>query len=194
MSNEKEIIASVLSGNVEAYADLVRLHQAKVRIICLGFLLQGSEADDAAQDTFIKAYESLASYKGDASFGTWISHIASNHCLDLLRTRQRRPTDSLDALSDQQGDALQQLLAHPPNEKGYDKEELELLGKVFASLPEEERRVLILREMDELSYDEIASKLQCSLDAVKGRLKRARQHLTARAQPFFDTSSDLKRP
>lgn len=194
MSAESKLIASILAGDVEAYAELIRQHQAKVRTICLGFLTNLSEADDAAQDTFIKAYESLASFKGDSSFGTWIVHIASNHCLDLLRTRQRHQTDSLDALVDQHGDALQALFRKTTSPKTYDRDELELLAKVFASLPEEERQVLVLRELDELAYDEIASKLQCSLDAVKGRLKRARQHLSAKCSHFLDTSSELPRP
>jgi len=61
-----------------------------VRLICLALVHDPSEADDAAQDVFLKTYKALASFKGEASFGTWISHIASNHCRDLLRTSQRR--------------------------------------------------------------------------------------------------------
>jgi RNA polymerase sigma-70 factor, ECF subfamily len=180
---DKEIVQAVLAGDVEAYSQLIQAHQARVRLICLGFLASASDADDAAQDAFMKAYESLSSFKGDAAFGTWISRIASNHCLDLLRARKRHHTDSLDALMDQKGDSLQRLVENPPEE--YSRDDFELLGKVFGTLPEEERKVLILREAEELSYEQIASKLQCSLDAVKGRLKRARQHLMEKAGRFL---------
>ncbi len=190
---EQELIASVLSGDTDAFATLVNTHQARVRIICLGYLFNASEADDAAQDIFIKAYERLSSFKGDAAFGTWISRIAANHCLDLIRAHKRHHTDSLEALSEQHGDALANLLKPESGERSLSAEDREVLGKVFAALPEEEREILLLREVEELSYDEIASNLRCSLDAVKGRLKRARQRLTEAGKKWLDTSIELKR-
>jgi RNA polymerase sigma-70 factor (ECF subfamily) len=192
--NEKEIIAAVRAGDTDAFAQLVRTNQAKVRLVCLSLLRNVSEADDAAQDAFVKSYESLASFKGEASFGTWVSHIASNHCRDLLRARQRHKTDSLDAIIDQSGEQIQRLLDDPSSERAYTPEDLELLGRLLGGLSEEDREILLLRETEEMSYEEIASRLQCSLDAVKGRLKRARQTLIDKFRSLVDTSGAAKRP
>lgn len=191
--NEKEAISAVLNGEAEAFTLLVQTHQARVRLVCLGFLLNVSEAEDAAQDAFIKAYESLGTFKGDSSFSTWISRIASNHCLDILRARKRHQTDSLDALQDAQGDAFEKFLKKIDQTEVYDREHLELLTQILAALPEEERQILLLREVEEMSYEHIALNLQCSLDAVKGRLKRARARLTEIGRKWFDTSGQPSR-
>lgn len=186
--DEKAILRAVRNGDAEAFAQFIQVYQSKVRLVCLGYLLNPSEADDAAQDAFIKAYQSLNSFKGDSSFSTWVCRIASNHCLDILRTRKRRQTDSLDALQEAQGDAVESFLNKAEQEAPYDTDDLQLLTQVLASLPEEERNILLLREVEEMSYEQIASKLQCSLDAVKGRLKRARARLADISRNWFDTT------
>lgn len=190
--NEAEIIEAIITGDAEVFAELVRAHQARVRLSCLVFLGNKDEADDAAQDIFVKAFKSLAGFKGDASFETWLLRIADNHCRDLLRTRKTRPTVSLDALLAEKGDALEGLLSRisgvgetPP----YSSQDLELLGRLFSALPQEDRDVLALREVERLSYEEMAQRLSCSLDAVKGRLKRARATLSDKCRHFLDTSA-----
>lgn len=192
MRSETEIISAVLGGEIEAFADLVRAHQARVRLACLVRLGNAAEADDAAQDVFVKAFKGLAGFKGEASFVTWILRIADNHCRDILRSRAAHRTDSLDAILAEKGEAFEALLARagskvesPP----YTPQDLELLGRLLAALSEEDRVILAMREVDELSYEEIAQKLQISLDAVKGRLKRARQTLIDKGRHIRDTSA-----
>lgn len=188
MPNEQETIEAVLSGDVEAFSGLVRANQARVRLICLAYLGRAQEADDAAQDVFVKAFQGLENFKGDASFETWIVRIADNHCLDLLRTKKRHRTESLDALLEAKGDAFDGLLSRmnsADNPPPYSPEDLDLLGRIFAALPEDDREILTLREVEELPYEEIATRLDCSLDAVKGRLKRARQTLIEKCRKFF---------
>ncbi len=185
--NEKEVTLAVKKGDTEAFAALVLAHQARVRFLCLGFLRNREEADDAAQDIFIKAFQALGQFKEEASFGTWVGRIAANHCRDLWRQKARQPTESLDTLIENEGEAFQQLFdpsrsASPPTNT---PEELELLGRLLASLPEEEREILTLSEVEQLSYAAMAARLQCSLDAVKGRLKRARQHVQEKCRTFF---------
>jgi RNA polymerase sigma-70 factor (ECF subfamily) len=192
--NENETIAAVLAGDVEAYSELVRLHQARVRLVCLALLHNPSEADDAAQEAFLKAYRSLPSFKHQASFGTWISQIAANHCRDLLRKTQRQKTDSLDALIERHGDEFAAFLGTESGAEQDNDANRRLLGQVFASLDAEDREILLLRELQDLSYEQIASNLRCSLDAVKGRLKRARQRLNAAFGRFLDTSQQIPRP
>jgi RNA polymerase sigma-70 factor (ECF subfamily) len=191
LATDADIIDAVLSGDAEAFAGLVRAHQARVRLACLVFLGNKDEADDAAQDVFVKAFKSLNSFKGEASFETWVLHIAHNHCRDLLRSRKARRTESLDALLSEKGEAFEGLLsrfASQGDSPPLSTQDMTLLGRLFSALPPEDREILVLREVEMLSYQEIALKLHITLDATKGRLKRARQALLDKCRHFLDTS------
>lgn len=181
------IIQVVLGGNSEAFAELIRRYQARLRLACSIRLGNSSEGDDAAQAVFVKAFQNLKHFKGESSFETWLHRIAENHCLDLLRSRQRHKTESLDALLDEKHDALEAFLTRSElsPKTSYSPDELALLSHLLGALPKEARDILLLREVEELSYDEIALRLNCSLDAVKGRLKRARQALVEKSDVFF---------
>ena len=190
-----QIIRAVLDGNREAYAELVRLHHARVLSLCLSLLLDKAEAEDAAQETFLKAFNALHQYKRNASFTAWLCRIASNHCFDVLRKRKRQKTDSLDQLLDQSDEASgdrQTQIAAPP-ERGAEREEkLAWAMKMLSSLSADHRQILLLREVDELSYDQIAAVLRCSLDSVKSRLWRARRQLQQTARHFLNEDSFIQ--
>lgn len=180
---DRDVVARVLGGDAESYADLIRRHQGRVRGLCLSLLGDPAAADDAAQDVFLKAYRSLSDFRSDAAFSTWIYRIASNHCLDVLRSRARRRSDSLEALLEQEGSRVRALLAGPGPAGAL--EDRDLAARMLASLPEEQRLALTLREMQGLSYVEIAKAMDCSVDSVKGRLKRARHDLQSRLRHFL---------
>jgi RNA polymerase sigma-70 factor (ECF subfamily) len=185
---DAELIEAVRNGDSRAFAPLVRNYEARIRRLCYSYLLEMSEADDAAQDVFIKAYEGLAQFRENVSFVAWLSRIATNHCLDLLRKRSRRKTDSLDALIDAKGDPT----VAPEPDLARDQEAAsnqQIAKKVLEQLPPNYREVLVLRELDGLSYEEIAQVLNCSLDAVKARLKRARAELQEKARHYFPNES-----
>lgn len=187
-----QIIQAVLKGDREAYAELIRAHHARILSLCLSMLLDRSEADDAAQEVFVKAFASLYQYKQDLSFQAWLYRIASNHCLDLLRKKKRQKTDSLDSLLEQKGDHLEDLAARTADlgRRIEEKEEkVQLALRVLSYVSPEQRQILILRELDGLSYEEISAVLHCSLDAVKARLKRARQQLQEKARHFLEQRS-----
>ncbi len=169
-----DIVLKVLAGDRDAYAVLVRTYQERVRGYCLGMLANSSMADDAAQEVFIKAYQGLGSFKGNASFSTWLYRITANHCADVLR-KLKRKTESWEALLEKDGDKIELLLAVSPEK--MDDGNSELIGRILAHLTEKSREALVLREMHGLSYQEMAAALDCTVDAVKGRLKRAREEL-----------------
>ena len=181
--DDKRTVESVLSGNRDAFADLVRAYQARVQRYCLLLLRNPTDAEEAAQDVFVKAYRSLDQFRSEASFLTWAGRIAHNHCMDLLRQRTRRKTESLDAIVDENGTPLVNRLAEPERTERQD-ELTEAVPKLLATLKEEYREILVLRELQELSYDDIAKSLKCSLDTVKSRLKRARAEFHDRAMKF----------
>lgn len=178
-----ELIAAVRHGSRDAFVLLVRKHQTKVRTLCRSVLLDASAAEDAAQDVFLKVYSHLGSFRGDALFSTWLYRIAVNHCRDLLRKDCRFKEKSWEALSSAQQDAIS-LAAHQilPDEA---LETRDVIVHLLSSLSTEHREVLCLRDIQDLSYEEIACSLDCSLDAVKGRLKRARAELLAKSRHFF---------
>lgn len=124
---------------------------------------------------FLKAYRNLNRFRGEASFATWLHRLAANHCLDMLRRDHRRPTQPLEAASSttEPGNLITLL------------EDADLIARVLAQLPPDYRLILTLREAQGLSYEEIAQTLECSLDAVKARLRRAREALTHAAQHFL---------
>jgi len=188
VDNENSIIDAVRSGDVEAFGILLRAHQTRVRLACLVLLGNEHEADDAAQDVFLKAFKGLEDFRGDSAFGTWILKVAHHHCLDLLRMRTRHSAESLDALLEEKGDAFESLLARSRSDNEvplHSPEDRQLLGRLFAALPEDDRQILVLSEVEGLAYKEIAEHLSCSLDAVKGRLKRARQTLIEKCRKYF---------
>jgi len=184
-----EIVQAVQRGEREAYAGLVRRHQQGVFRLCLAILLNKVEAEDAAQETFFKAFVSLERYTEDHSFQAWLCRIASNHCLDLLRKRTRQRTDSLDGFLEAGGDQAEGLIigqapdTASPLESG---DKMALAAKALSELSPSQRQILVLREIEGLSYDQIVEALGCTLDAVKARLRRARQALQSRARHFSD--------
>lgn len=135
-----------------------------------------SPAEDACQEVFIKAYRSLERFKNAASFSTWIYRIASNHCLDLLRREAREKTDSLEALLESEGGQIRAIIPSDPD-SSLAAENRDLVHRVLNQLPPDYRLMLVLRETQGLSYEELAETLDCSLDSVKSKLKRARQAL-----------------
>jgi RNA polymerase sigma-70 factor, ECF subfamily len=182
--NDQELIQSILSGQKELYGELIRQYHKKVMGYCLSMLSNHTEAEEAAQDIFVKAYHALEKFKGNSSFSTWLYRITTNHCLDLLRKRNRRRTISWDGLVEQEGEQIHRLFSTAHTGESQ-TENLELIDKILSTLPKDYRMILTLREADGLEYQEIAEVLGCSLDAVKGRLARARKQLQANLRHFL---------
>lgn len=155
-----------------------------MRAHCLMMLSNFAEAEDAAQDVFIKAYQSLGQFRGKAAFSTWLYRITANQCNDILRKKQRAKTESWEALLEKEGDTIEAALG--ASESKFPEETAEMLAKVLAYLPEKSREVIVLREIQGMNYQELSEALSCTLDAVKSRLKRARQELEIRMRHFLE--------
>ena len=178
---DDEIIRSVRAGRRDDYAQLVRKYQLRVRRLCVAVLADAALADDAAQEIFLKAYRGLKTFRGQAAFSTWLYRIAANHCADVLRRRAREPTESWEALIEQHGEQIERLLARSPDPKAS-VAAADLVRKVLSHLTPADRLLLTLREAEGLSYQELAETLRCSVDAIKARLRRARQRLLKRTR------------
>ena len=189
--DEQDLIEKVLSGDTDAYAQIVRSHQAKVLGLCTSLLGDAHQGEDAAQEIFIKVYQALRSFQGNSKFSTWLYRISANHCKDLLRKRSRQKTESLDALIEKSGDQVQNLW-EPSFDPRNAADASHLLEKLLSILSADERLILTLREVQGLSYLEIAETLKCSLDAVKSRLRRARETLEEKT-PAYRQAGDTFR-
>jgi len=176
---ETELIRQVREGSTDLFSELVRRHETPLYRVCLATLGDPDEAEEAAQEVFIKAFHSLAGFKGESAFLTWVTRIAINHCRDLLRKRKRRSFIPLDLFTSGEAKHPKELVVDSPLAP---PEGLGRARAVLDALSEADREILILCEIEELSYEEIATTLKITLDGVKGRLKRARQRVRALLQ------------
>jgi RNA polymerase sigma-70 factor (ECF subfamily) len=172
-------------GDGDAFAELIRRHHGQVLALCRSMMPDADSAEDAAQEVFLKAYRSLKSFRGDAAFSTWLYRVGSNRCLDLLRSAGRAKSQSLDALLEDEGERIHALMSESGPERGA--ADAELVGRVLAALPENYRLILTLREVNGLDYNELCEALDCTLDAVKARLRRARAEFTEKLRHIEGT-------
>jgi RNA polymerase sigma factor (sigma-70 family) len=175
--DEQALIASAQKGDVRAFNQLVLLYQSMAYNLAYRILSDPDAAADATQDAFVSAFKAMRKFRG-GSFKAWILRIVTNACYDQLRIKQRRPTDSLDNLPVEQ-DHIAHLRdpAEQPDEL-VERQELNLVIQAgILSLPAEQRVILVLSDVQGLSYQEIADVANLSLGTVKSRLSRARAKL-----------------
>ena len=183
MTQEEELrlIRLVLAGETEAFEALVLAHEKNVYNLALRMTGDPQDAEDMAQEAFLKAYRSLGDFRGESRFSVWLYRVVSNVCLDFLRRRSRRPSVSLTE-EDDEGEELQRDV---PDER-FSPEALlerkltrEAVRAGLRELPEEQRQILLLREIEGLSYEEIGEILDLEPGTVKSRIFRARKRLCA---------------
>ena len=171
---ESELIGSVLAGDPAAFTPIVERHQTAVYHLCYRMLGNASEAEDAAQEAFVRAYSQLDRYDPARPFKTWLFAIASHYCIDRLR-RRRWQWLSID------DEMLPLRTAAPgPEDLALRHERQDEVAAWLALLPPKDRRAIVLHYWGGLSYAEIASVLGASVSAVKSRLHRARVTLGSR--------------
>lgn len=170
--SEAENLALARQGNQEAFTSIVETYQNPVYNLCYRMLGNSQSAEDAAQETFWRAYNNLGHYDTDRPFATWLLSIAAHYCIDQQR-RKRLPTVDLDEIIEFNAEDP----APNPERAFLDAEFSEDIQRQLAGLNENDRAVLVLRYFYEFSEDEICQTLSITKSAVKSRLHRARQHM-----------------
>jgi len=186
---DQELVEKVQSGDKTAYDHLVRKYQHKIILLVNRYVKDPSEAQDIAQEAFIKAYRALGNFRGDSAFYTWLYRIAINTAKNYLVSRARRHTEfEVDVYEAEQVQNLPQL-------KGLDTPERELLNdeiinaiqSAIDKLPEDMRVAIMLREFEGMSYEEIAQTMECPVGTVRSRIFRAREAIDNKLQPLLET-------
>lgn len=175
---EAELIQAARSGDQEAFARLVETHQGKVYALAYRMTGNREDAADLTQEAFLNAWRGLASFQSQSAFATWLYRLTSNACIDFLRREKRRSALSITVEDDaQERQAEIPDLRHSPEQELERQESRQAVRQGLAALSSEHREVLVLRELEGLSYQEIAQQLGLEEGTVKSRIARARMSL-----------------
>ncbi len=185
---DKELVLRVQQGDKSAYDLLVIKYQHKIIQLVNRYVKDPSEAQDVAQETFIKAYRALGNFRGDSAFYTWLYRIAINTAKNYLVARARRGFDSqVDVQDAEQIENAPQLQGmETPERLLLNDEIVEVIKTAIDKLPEEMRIAIMLREFEGMSYEEIALAMDCPVGTVRSRIFRAREAIDNKLTPLLD--------
>jgi len=193
---DQQIVERVQRGEKQAFDLLVIKYQRKLARLISQFIRDSGEVEDVTQEAFIKAYRALPSFRGDSAFYTWLYRIGINTAKNFLVSQSRRaPTntqsfDSEDAENFEEGGNLREL--NTPESELMSKQIAQTVNLTLDELPEELRTAIILREIEGLSYEEIASVMNCPIGTVRSRIFRAREAISEELRPLLGTSKDKR--
>lgn len=178
-----------------AFDLLVRKYQHRIAALIGRYIRDWSECQDVAQDTFIRAYRAIGNFRGDAQFYTWLHRIAVNTAKNHLAAHNRRPpTDDIEIGDAELYDGGARLRDTDTPERELMRQEMELtVMRAVDALPEELRMAITLREVDGLSYEEIAKRMDCPIGTVRSRIFRAREAIDAQLRPLLDNPKQAER-
>ncbi len=186
--SDQDLVRASRRGDEEAFRELVERYQRKVVAVALGMVHNRDDAVEIAQETFVKAYENLDRFKGESSFYTWLYRIVVNRAIDFQRRERRHPTVGLEDWSGG-GENYEEVLKEERLTDPYQETESREVGaRVTAAINEltpDHKAVILLREVEGLSYEEISRVMQCSKGTVMSRLHYARKKLQKRLKDFL---------
>jgi RNA polymerase sigma-70 factor (ECF subfamily) len=192
---DQQLVERAQRGDKHAFELLVAKYQRKLARLLSRLIRDPAEVEDVAQEAFIKAYRALPSFRGESAFYTWLYRIGINTAKNYLVAMGRRaPTttefDSEDAENFEDGDQLRDV--NTPENELMSKQIAQTVNATMEALPEELRTAIVLREIDGLSYEEIATVMNCPIGTVRSRIFRARETIAERLRPLLDTSKDKR--
>lgn len=197
--SEKEVdsalVARVQQGDKTAFDLLVRKYQRKIMRLLSRMIRDPADLEDVAQETFIKAYRALGQFRGESAFYTWLYRIAINTARNWLSASGRRPSGS-GMLENEDGETFSETDnlsdISTPESVLASREIAATVNAVIEELPEELRTAIVLREIEGMSYDEIAQTMNCPIGTVRSRIFRAREAIAARLRPLLDTDQERR--
>ena len=192
---DQRLVERVQRGDKKAFELLVAKYQRKLNRLLSRFIRDPSEVEDVSQEAFIKAYRALPSFRGDSAFYTWLYRIAVNTAKNYLVAAGRRaPTstaiDSEEAESFEEGHQLRHM--NTPEAELMSKQVAATVNQTMEALPEELRIAITLREIEGMSYEDIAAAMSCPIGTVRSRIFRARETIAAKIRPMLGTAKDKR--
>jgi RNA polymerase sigma-70 factor (ECF subfamily) len=186
--SDLELVRRAQKAERGAFDLLVLRYQHKVVKLVARLLRDPAEAEDVAQEAFVKAYRALGSFRGDSAFYTWLYRIAVNTARNSIASRQRRPLDYEADLSESEQTAVASRMRHTdtPEANLLSEEIRTTVNRAVEQLPEDLRTAIILREVEGLSYEEIAAAMDCPVGTVRSRIFRAREAIDRDLKPLLD--------
>ena len=192
---DQRLVERVQNGDKHAFDLLVINYQRKLARLLSHFIRDAAEVEDVTQEAFIKAYRALPSFRGDSAFYTWLYRIGINTAKNFLVSQGRKvPTiegiNNEDAEDFEDNSLLKEV--NTPESELMSKQIAQTVSKSLDALPEELRSAIVLREIDGLSYEEIASIMNCPVGTVRSRIFRAREAISEQLRPLLGTSKDRR--
>jgi RNA polymerase sigma-70 factor (ECF subfamily) len=192
---DRQLVERVQQGDKRAFDLLVEKYWRKLTRLLSRMVRDSGEVEDIAQETFIKAYRALPQFRGDAAFYTWLYRIGVNTAKNYLAAKSKAmPTVSEQAAPDEEGTedrwAVQDIAT--PESELLSKQVAMAVNEAVEALPEELRTAITLREMEGLSYEEIAQMMNCPIGTVRSRIFRAREAIAAKLRPILGTAQDTR--
>ena len=186
--NDQQLVERVQKGDKAAFDLLVRKYQHRVLKLVSRFVNDAAEAEDVAQEAFLKAYRALPAFRGDSAFYTWLYRIAINTAKNTLVSNRRRPIDFDLDLQDPEHHDRQALLKDADTPEGVllTDEIRGVVERALEQLPDDLRTAIVLRELEGLSYEEIAEAMDCPVGTVRSRIFRAREAIDKKLKPLLD--------
>ncbi len=190
-----ELVRRVQRGDSAAFDLLVRKYQHRIAALIGRYIPDWSECQDVAQETFIRAYRAIGNFRGDAQFYTWLHRIAVNTAKNhLIASNRRPPGGDIDVEDAEQYDTGVRLRDTDTPERELMRQQLEqTVMRAVEALPEELRLAITLREVDGLSYEEIAERMDCPIGTVRSRIFRAREAIDQEMRPLLDNEDNVER-
>ena len=190
-----DLVKRVQAGDSAAFDLLVRKYQHRVAALIGRYIPDWSECQDVAQEAFLRAYRAIGNFRGDAQFYTWLHRIAVNTAKNHLVAHNRRPpTDDIDVSDAEQFESGLRLRDNDTPERELMRQQMEqTVMRAVEALPGELRTAITLREVEGLSYEEIAERMDCPIGTVRSRIFRAREAIDAELRPLMDVERPAER-
>src|SRR5688572_5871856 len=174
---DEQLVELAISRDPEAFGEIVRRWERKIFALCFGMLTREDEARDATQETFIAAYKNAARFRGEAKVSSWLHRIAVNQCLTVKRRAKTRAEDYLDDESGETDRIFVAPISLSPGNEAEHTERLRVVRQAVSSLPVDLRQVVVMKEFEEMTFQEISDTLELPLSTVKSRLYTALRQL-----------------